>query len=201
MDSCALDDDLGEGTFPMMTIAGMALQNDARKIRTSLKTEGNQMTRRLQILGAAGALLVVFAAPAWASHTGGPMMVGDAITEEFALDPDEVHDLHEMGIGYGGIFKLEIYAIALGVEVETLLATFEVDPETGEYEFAWGELKKTLDEDQLAILEGLPKNLGRVVSQANKPDHAGNGKPDHAGNGKPDWAGEGKPPHAGGGDD
>jgi len=42
MDSCALDDDLGEATFPTMTIAGMALQNDARKIRTSLKTEGTR---------------------------------------------------------------------------------------------------------------------------------------------------------------
>lgn len=151
------------------------------------------MKRRLQILVAAGALLVAFAAPAWASHTDGPMKVGDAITEEFALGPDEVHDLHETGIGYGAIFKLEVYAIALGIPVEELLATFEVDPGTGEYEFAWGELKKTLDEAQLAILEGLPKNLGQVVSQTNKPEHAGNGKPD--------WAGEGKPPHAGGGDD
>lgn len=150
------------------------------------------MRRRLFIATLA-ALLVLGAAPAFAAHITGPTIVGDAITEEFGLGEDAVHDLHEMGIGYGGIFKLQAYAVALGVDVETLLAGFEVDPETGEYIFEWGELKKTLTEEQLAILEGLPRNLGQIVSESRRPDHAGEGKPE--------WAGEGKPPHAGGGDD
>jgi hypothetical protein len=153
------------------------------------------MRTRLQTLVAIMALsLVAVAAPAMASHTNGPMMVGDAITEEFALAPEEVHDLHEMGIGYGAIFKLQVYAIALGADVETLLATMEVDPETGEYDFAFGELKKTLTDEQLVLIEDLPKNLGQIVSESNRPDHAGKGKPEWAGQGKPPWAG-------GGGDD
>ena len=148
------------------------------------------MRMKLHALVATAALsLVAVAAPAMAAHTSGPMMVGDAITEEFALAPEEVHDLHEMGIGFGAIFKLQVLAIALDTDVETLLATMEVDPETGEYAFAFGELKKTLTDDQLALLETLPKNLGQIVSDANRPDHAGNGKPDHAGQGKPPWAG------------
>lgn len=152
------------------------------------------MRTRLQTLVAVMALsLVAVAAPAMASHTNGPMMVGDAISEEFALAPEAVHDLHEMGIGYGAIFKLQVYAIALGADVETLLATMEVDPETGEYDFAFGELKKTLTDEQLVLIEDLPKNLGQIVSDANRPDHAGKGKPE--------WAGQGKPPWAGGGDD
>lgn len=157
------------------------------------------MRTKLHTLVATMALsLVAVAAPAMASHTNGPMMVGDAITEEFALAPEEVHDLHEMGIGFGAIFKLQVYAIALGVDVETLLAAMEVDPETGEYAFAFGELKKTLTDEQLALLETLPKNLGQIVSGANRPDHAGEGKPEWAGQGKPPWAGGGGD---GGGDD
>jgi hypothetical protein len=133
------------------------------------------------------------ASPAMATHTNGPMMVGDAITEAFALESEEVHDLHESGIGFGAIIKLEVYAIALGVDVETLLATMEVDPETGEFEFAIGELKKTLTDVQLALLETLPGNLGQIVSGANGADQAGEGKPDWAGEGKPAHAGQGKP--------
>jgi len=157
--------------------------------------------RRRMFIATVAALMVFAAAPAFASHLSGPTIVGDALTEEFGLEEDAVHDLHEMGIGYGDIFKLEAYALALGVDVETLLAGFEIDPETGEYIFEWGELKKTLTDEQLAILEGLPRNLGQIVSESRRPDHAGEGKPEWAGEGKPEWAGDGPPPHAGGGDD
>jgi hypothetical protein len=157
-------------------------------------TKRDLMTMKLQTLVATVALiLVAVAAPAMASHTSGPMMVGDAITEEFALAPEEVHDLHEMGIGFGAIFQLQILAIAVGVDVATLLATMEVDPETGEYDFAFGELRNSLSDEQLALIEDLPQNLGQIVSEASRPDHAGEGKPE--------WAGEGKPPWAGGGGD
>jgi hypothetical protein len=158
------------------------------------------MNTRLHTVVATVTLMVgVLASPAMATHTNGPMMVGDAITEAFALESEEVHDLHESGIGFGAIIKLEVYAIALGVDVETLLATMEVDPETGEFEFAFGELKKTLTDVQLALLETLPGNLGQIVSGANGADQAGEGKPEWAGEGKPAHAGQGKPPF--GGDD
>ena len=50
----------------------------------------------------------------------------------------------------------------LGVAQDELLAGFEVD-ENGEYVFEWGELKKTLTEDQLALLESLPRNSYNFV--------------------------------------
>ncbi|HSM02304.1 MAG TPA: hypothetical protein VK960_07710 [Acidimicrobiia bacterium] len=149
------------------------------------------MRQRL-LIATIAALLVLGAVPAFAAHTSGPTIVGDALTEEFGLEEDAVHDLQELGIGPGAIFKLQVYAIALGTDVETLLAGFQVDG-NGDYVFEWGELKQTLTPEQLEILESLPRNLGQIVSASRRPDHAGQGKPE--------WAGEGKPPHAGGGDD
>lgn len=161
------------------------------------------MTKRLQLFAATIALmLVAVAAPAMASNND-VMIVGDAITEEFELDPEAVEALNEAGIGYGAIFKLQVYAYALGISVEELLATMEVDPETGEYVFNFGDLEQTLTEEQLALLETLPSNLGQIVSEAKRPEFAGEGKPDGVGEGRPDWAGQGKPPWLGdtGGDD
>lgn len=146
--------------------------------------------RRLLVAAMAG-VLVLGAAPAFASHLSGPTVVGDAVTEEFGLEETAVHDLHEAGLGYGDIFKLEAYAFALGVDPADLLAGFEID-ENGDYVFEWGELKKTLTDEQLELLESLPRNLGAIVSGSRRPEHAGHGKPD--------WAGQGKPPHAGGDD-
>jgi hypothetical protein len=158
------------------------------------------MKKKTLLIATVAFMVVALAAPAMAAHAG-PMIVGDAITEEFELEPGEVQELHDMGIGYGAIFKLQVYAYALGITVEELLATLEVDPETGEYVFNFGELEQSLTEEQLALLDDLPQNLGEIVSAAARPDHAGEGKPDGVGEGKPDGVGQGKPSWAGDGDD
>ena len=41
------------------------------------------------------------------------------------------------------------------------------------YDFDFGELRKSLTEDQLADLESGPKNLGQIVSASHRPEHAG----------------------------
>ena len=151
------------------------------------------MNRRRLLVATVATLLVVGATPAFASHLSGPTIVGDAITEEFELGEDAVHDLHDLEIGYGDIFKLQMYAYVLGVDPADLLAGFETDG-NGDYVFDWGEFKQSLelDAEQLELLESLPRNLGEIVSSSRRPDHAGQGRPD--------WAGQGKPPHAGGDD-
>jgi hypothetical protein len=45
-----------------------------------------------------------------------------------------------------------------------------------ECDFGWGELKKELDGVDPDLLDGLPKNLGQIVSAAKR----GHGRPDHA---------------------
>lgn len=104
-------------------------------------------------------------------HDRAAFMIANLLAAEFGATLEEVQELHELGLGLGSIFKLESLALALGTDAMSLLATFEVNPETGEYEFGWGQLKKTLTEDQLAVLDGLPKNLGQVVSAAKKHKH------------------------------
>lgn len=119
--------------------------------------------------------------------------------EGFDASEDDLVALGEMGFGWGDLFKLNLYATVLGVPVEQFIAGATFDEETGEYEFAWGELKHALNDDQLALLEGLPRNFGQFVSQSvrqhgrdeHQPDHAGrdadkpnsDNKPDHAGKG------------------
>jgi hypothetical protein len=117
--------------------------------------------------------------------------------EEAAPTPT---DLFLAGYGLGDIFKITVMQ-SLGVEVD-LEAMCETP---GACEFEWGEFLKSLDPEQLEKLEGLPRNLGAVVSaskdQQGRPDNVGKpdeaGKPDHAG--KPEDAG--KPDHAGKPDD
>ena len=118
------------------------------------------------------------------------------------MTEEEVIALHDEGLGFGQIFKLKTLAIVLGTDIETLLGDAEVDPETGEIEFDFGELKKTLTEEQLALLDELPRNFGQIVSAYNRAKHGEfHGKPEHAGGGKPEHAGSGKPPWAGSGDE
>lgn len=128
------------------------------------------------------------------------------LSAEFATPEEDVAALRDLGLGWGDLFRLEAFALALGVDVDTLLAGATVDPETGGYSFDWGALKASLTDEQLAVLGSLPKNFGQVVAAFNRhhgrdthqPDGAGTpgGKPDHAGTpgGKPD---AGKPDHAG----
>ena len=99
----------------------------------------------------------------------GAEKVAQAIADEFEVTPDEVMALHDDGIGFGAIFKLYAIASAMGMSVDDLLATIGTDAE-GDHEFAFGQLMKSLTEEQLAAMEEGPKNLGQLVSKANKPE-------------------------------
>ena len=64
-------------------------------------------------------------------------------------------------------------ARAQGISVDDLLATMPAD-ENGEREFRFGQLRKALTEDQRALYEAGPKNLGKLVSAASKKQHKPN---------------------------
>lgn len=100
----------------------------------------------------------------------------DLIAAEFGLPRESVIALQQQGIGWGAMFKLCSLARAMNVPVETLIANATIDA-NGEREFAFGELKRTLTPEQLAVLEAGPKNFGQLVSKSHKPDKA---KPDRA---------------------
>jgi hypothetical protein len=100
---------------------------------------------------------------------------GDGTPESNAITTDDVVALHAAGLGFGEIFKLQAFAYALDMDVETLLGEI-CDDGTEECEFGWGELKKGLTDDELALFEELPKNLGQIVSASKR----GHGRPEHA---------------------
>jgi hypothetical protein len=93
--------------------------------------------------------------------------VAQAIADEFGVTKEEVLARHNEGIGFGALFKLYKLARAQGISVDDLLATIPVD-ENGEREFRFGQLRKALTEDQRALYESGPKNLGKLVSAASK---------------------------------
>ena len=167
--------------------------------------EETTVTRIKSIAALATLAIVLGALPALADEAG-EAEDGDEATEqlepdsplamllaaEFGITVEEVTGLRDLGLGFGDIFKLKTLTTVLGVEFDTLLAGAVVDPVTGEYDFGWGELKQTLNGEQLALLASLPRNLGAIVSAANR-HHGGNehqGDP-AAANGKPDFAGNG----------
>lgn len=94
---------------------------------------------------------------------------GDSDVE---ITTEDIVALHAAGLGFGEIFKLEFLAIALETDVDTLLDE-ACDEVSEECDFGWGELKKDIDP---SLLEGLPKNLGQIVSEAKR----GHGRPEHA---------------------
>jgi hypothetical protein len=103
----------------------------------------------------------------------GAQHIAQVIADEFGASQGDVLALHEQGIGFGALFKL--YALAAVMEdttVQDLLATIPTNGD-GEYEFGFGELRKSLTEDQLADLESGPKNLGQIVSASHGPEDAG----------------------------
>lgn len=136
--------------------------------------------------------------------------------EGFDVGEEELVALRELQLGFGDIFKLNLYASVLGVTVEELVEGAEFDPETGEYEFDWGTLRQSLTDEQLALLDEMPRNFGQLVSEqrrhqgreAHQPateagegdgedagDHPGQGRGLDKHDGKP---GKGsKPAHAG----
>jgi len=95
--------------------------------------------------------------------------IAQAIADEFEVTPEEVMALHDEGMGFGAIFKLYSIARAMGITVDELLASIEEDGGG----FAFGKLMKSLSDEELAILEGGPKNLGELVSGASKGSQEG----------------------------
>ena len=130
---------------------------------------GGEIVTRIKFIAALTALtIVVGAVPALADEAGEDEDEASAqldhdsplallLAVEFGIAVESVADLRDMGLGFGDIFKLTTLSTVLGVEVDALLASALVNPETGEYEFAWGDLKKTLTEEQLALLASFPK--------------------------------------------
>jgi len=93
--------------------------------------------------------------------------VAQAIADEFGVSKDEVLARHNEGIGFGALFKLYKLARAQGISVDELLATIPTDA-NGEREFAFGQRRKALTDEQRALYESGPKNLGRLVSAKSK---------------------------------
>ena len=93
--------------------------------------------------------------------------VAQAIADEFGVSKDEVLARHNEGIGFGALFKLYKLARAQGISVDELLATIPTDA-NGEREFAFGQRRKALADEQRALYESGPKNLGRLVSAKSK---------------------------------
>lgn len=93
--------------------------------------------------------------------------VAQAIADEFGVSKDEVLARHNEGIGFGALFKLFKLARAQGITVDELLATIPTDA-NGERDFAFGQRRKALTDEQRALDESGPKNLGRLVSGKNK---------------------------------
>jgi len=93
--------------------------------------------------------------------------VAQAIADEFGVSKDEVLARHNEGIGFGALFKLYKLARAQGIAVDQLLATIPTDA-NGERDFAFGQRRKALTDEQRALYESGPKNLGRLVSAKSK---------------------------------
>jgi hypothetical protein len=98
----------------------------------------------------------------------------EIIADAFGPSPDDVAALRAQGIGFGAIFKLYAIAEAKGITVDELLASVPVDAATGEHDFAFGQMKKSLSDSEAAALHDGPKNLGQIVSASRRPPHAGN---------------------------
>lgn len=105
--------------------------------------------------------------------------IAGLIADAFGVSQEEVLALHEQGIGFGALFKLYSLAAATDTSVEALLAVIPTDAE-GEFEFAFGKRFNDLTEEQQAVLESGPKNLGQLVSASNHPDEDGEADADAA---------------------
>jgi len=97
----------------------------------------------------------------------GEEKVATAIADEFGVTPEEILAQHDEGIGFGALFKLYQLARAQGMTVEELLAAIPTG-EDGEPAFGFGKLRKALTDEEQAVLEDGPKNLGELVSGASK---------------------------------
>ena len=115
--------------------------------------------------------------------------VAGVIADAFGADQGEVLALHEQGIGFGALFKLYALAQATGTTVDDLLASIDADADGGQG-YAFGKRFKELTEEQRAVLESGPKNLGQLVSASNHPDEDGEAEADAASQAAGEGAGE-----------
>src|SRR3989337_2745395 len=103
--------------------------------------------------------------------------IATLIADAFDAEEADVLALHEeQGIGFGALFKLYALAQATGTTVDDLLASMGADGEG----YAFGKRFKELTEEQRAVLEDGPKNLGELVSASNHPDEDGEANADAA---------------------
>jgi len=107
----------------------------------------------------------------------GAEQVAQAIADEFGASQEEVLALHEQGNGFGALFKLYALAQATGTTVDDLLASI------GDDGYAFGKRFKELTDEQQAVLDSGPKNLGELVSASHHPDEAGEAGADAASQG------------------
>jgi hypothetical protein len=95
--------------------------------------------------------------------------VAQVIADAFGVSQEEVLALHDEGIGFGALFKLYQLSQATGVSVDDLLASMDADGEG----YAFGKRFKELTEEQRAVLDDGPKNLGQLVSASHHADEDG----------------------------
>ena len=113
------------------------------------------------------------------SETGeGAQQVAQVIADEFGATQEEVLALHDDGIGFGALFKLYQLSQATDVGVDELLASIQ-SGEGGDG-YAFGKWFKSLTEEQQAVLDSGPKNLGELVSASHHPDGEGDAAADAA---------------------
>ncbi len=127
----------------------------------------------------------------------GALNVADMIGSTFGEASQEgVLALHEAGFGFGVIFKLYLLAAAGNSTAAGILPSGEV----GEDGFAFGKLFKE-SADDLSVLtdgeDGMPTNLGKVVSDSKKSDNVVTATADGDGDDDGDEDdGQGPPEHA-----
>ncbi len=123
----------------------------------------------------------------------GAQNVADVIGSTFdGASQEDVLALHDAGFGFGAIFKLYLLAAAGDETAAAILSSGE----KGEGGFAFGKLFKELT-DEVTVLtdgeDGMPKNLGKAVSDLKKDgtdttgastddgdEDDGQGPPEHA---------------------
>ncbi len=93
--------------------------------------------------------------------------VAEVIATTFDADQEDVLALHEAGFGFGAIFKLYLLAVAGDETAAAIL----ISREKGEGGFAFGKLFKEFADEVSELTDGedgLPKNLGKAVSNSKK---------------------------------
>jgi hypothetical protein len=100
--------------------------------------------------------------------------IAQVIADAFGSSQEDVMAMHDEGVGFGAMFKLHALAAAMEMSVDELLATIPTNSDGG-YEFGFGELRKALTEEQQAVYESGPKNLGQLKKASKEAGADGGG--------------------------